>query len=76
VFCHKCGTPLRPKTTEEIVQDIKAKFEGEKVYMIQEFGTFTDPNLLSRWVRKNRKQVDAGAGVTRYLIALEYNQET
>ncbi len=76
VFCHKCGTPLRPKTTEEIVQDIKAKFEWEKVYMIQEFGTFTDPNLLSRWVRKNRKQVDAGAGVTRYLVALEYNQET
>lgn len=68
VYCYSCGDPLRPKTTEQIVDDIVLKFENKKVYMIQEIGEFEDETKLWRWVRKNRRQVDQWAGVTRFLI--------
>ena len=75
VFCYSCGAPLRPKTTEQIVQDIKAKFFGQKVYLLQEIGEFTDPRDVTKWVRKNRNKVDAGEGVTRILVALGFDAE-
>jgi excinuclease ABC subunit A len=46
VYCYSCGDPLRPKTTEQIVDDIVLKFENKKVYMIQEIGEFEDETKL------------------------------
>jgi len=37
VFCYECGDPLRPKTTDQIVDDIMLKFDGQKVYLLQDF---------------------------------------
>lgn len=73
VYCWKCGAPLKPKTTDQIVADIKAKFFGQKVYIIQELATFTTQDKLARFVRRNRKKVDQGEGTTRYLLALNYD---
>ena len=58
VYCYGCGKPLRPKTTPEIVDDIKANFLDQKVFLLQELGEFHDEKELSRFVRKNREQVD------------------
>jgi excinuclease ABC subunit A len=60
VFCYSCGDALKPKTTEQIIDDILQKFSDQKVYMIQEIGVFDDDVKLGRWVRKNRRQVDQG----------------
>ena len=68
VYCYSCGDPLRPKTTEQIVDDIVLKFADKKVYMIQEIWEFEDDTKLWRWVRKNRRQVDQWGGVTRFLV--------
>ena len=68
VSCYSCGDALRPKTTEQIVDDMQTRFNDQKVYMIQEIGVFDDDTKLGRWVRKNRRQVDQGGGVTRFLI--------
>ncbi len=76
VYCWKCGAPLKPKTTEQILADIQAKFFGKKVYMIQEMGMYLEEDELARFVRRNRKKVDQWEGITRYLLALNYdNQE-
>jgi len=58
VYCRKCGAPLKPKTTEQILADIQAKFFGKKVYMIQEMGMYLEEDELARFVRRNRKKVD------------------
>lgn len=42
VTCRSCNDPLRPKTTEQIVDDMQTKFADQKVYMIQEIGIFDD----------------------------------
>lgn len=76
VYCYACGKPLRPKTTPEIVADIQSNFFGQKVYLLQEMGLYQDANELMRFVRKNRKLVDQGGGITRYLLALQYDKET
>jgi len=70
VFCHECGDPLRPKTTDQIVDDILLKFDGQKVYLLQDFGLFEDASALSKFVKKNRRQVDNGWGLTRLMIEL------
>lgn len=68
VYCYACNEPLRPKTTDQIVDDMLQRFSDQKVYMIQEIWVFDDEKKLWRWVRKNRRQVDQGAGVTRFLL--------
>lgn len=69
VFCHKCGMPLRPKNTDEMLSDITEKFMNQKVYLVHELKSFTDAKVLQKFVNQNRKQVDQGAGTTRVLVA-------
>lgn len=75
VYCRKCGMPLKPKTTDQILADVKAKFFGKKVYMIQEMWTYKEADELARFVRRNRKRVDQWEGITRYLLALQYDSQ-
>lgn len=75
VYCWKCWAPLKPKTTEQILADIQAKFFGKKVYLIQEMWTYLEEDELARFVRRNRKKVDQGEWITRYLLALQYDKE-
>lgn len=58
VFCYACGKPLKPKTTEQIVNDIKARYEHSKVYLLQELKVINDAQDLARRSRRNKKQVD------------------
>jgi len=70
VYCHECGDPLRPKTTDQIVDDIMLKFDGQKVYLLQDFGLFEDSKALKQFVARNRKQVDNGGGLTRIMVEM------
>ncbi len=75
VTCYGCKEALRPKTTEQIVDDLLERCADKKVYLIQEIGTYDDATKLSRWVRKNRRKVDQGAGVTRFMIRFPEDEE-
>ncbi len=70
VFCYTCGDPLRPKTTDQIIDDIYKKFDGQKVYLFQDFWTFEDPKALGKFIRKNRNHVDQWWWCTRVLIEM------
>ncbi len=75
VYCHECWDPLRPKTTDEIVQDILKKFDGQKVYLLQDYGVFEDAGSLQKFVRSNRKQVDNWWWLTRIMIQMGIEME-
>ena len=70
VYCHTCGDPLRPKTTDQIVDDILMRFDGQKIYLLQDFGLFEDSKSLKQFVARNRKQVDNGGGLTRIMVEM------
>ena len=70
MYCHECGDPLRPKTTDQIVDDIMLKFDGQKIYLLQDFGLFEDSKVLKQFVARNRKQVDNGGGLTRIMVEM------
>ena len=76
VFCPKCGMPLRPKTTNEMLADITEKFMDQKVYLLQELKSFTDGKSLQKFISQNRRQVDQGGGTTRVLIAYGWDEIT
>jgi len=76
VFCYDCGKPLKPKTTVQIVDDIKARYDWSKVYLLQEIKSFTEEKDLLTWVRRNRKQVDQWWWFTRYLVGYSWDKET
>jgi excinuclease ABC subunit A len=69
VFCYKCGMPLRPKSTEEMLQDIQHRFSDKKVYLLAELKSYLEGKDLQKRVRNNRKKVDQGEGTTRFLVA-------
>jgi len=75
VFCYKCGMPLRPKTTEEMLQDIQHRYTDQKVYLLAELKSYLEGKELQKWVRNNRKKVDQGEGTTRFLVAYGRKEE-
>ncbi len=75
VFCYKCGMPLRPKTTEEMMNDMLAKFMNKKVYLLAELKSYTDGKDLQKRVRNNRKKVDQWEWTTRFLVAYGWHEE-
>lgn len=76
VFCYKCGMPLRPKTTEEMLQDIQHRFTDKKVYLLAELKSYLEGKDLQKRVRNNRKKVDQGEGTTRFLVAYGRDEAT
>lgn len=75
VFCYKCGMPLRPKTTEEMMHDMLEKFADQKVYLLAELRSYQEWKDLQKWVRNNRKKVDQWEGTTRFLVAYWWHEE-
>lgn len=70
VFCYMCWDPLRPKTTDQIIEDIFKRFDWQKIYLFQDFWTFDDPKSLGKFIRKNRNHVDQWWGCTRLLLEM------
>jgi len=47
---------------------IQKEYADQKIYLLQESGTFEKKEALMEFVRKNRNKVEKGKGFTRYLI--------
>lgn len=71
VYCYGCHAPLKPQTTEQIVDEITRDFLERKVYLLQDMSTIVDKKKLGQRVRRNRRMVDQWAWVTRFLV--EFN---
>jgi excinuclease UvrABC ATPase subunit len=74
-YCYKCGTAMKPKNTEQILEEIRKEFMDQKVYLLQEMKSYEEQADLAKFVRKNRRQTDAGEGTTRYLVGTNRNKE-
>lgn len=61
---------IRPQSIDQIVDDIKQKYLGQKVYLVQEAGKFDDEMSFLKFVKKNRMKVENGDGFTRYLLLM------
>lgn len=67
-YCYQCGDEIKPKSIEQIMDHIKQTYKGEKIFLLQESGTFETKTPLMEFVKKNRNRVEKGRGFTRYLI--------
>jgi excinuclease ABC subunit A len=68
LYCYSCGTAIKAQTIDQIMDQIRHQYHEEKVYLLQEAGTYTDASGFQKFFEKNRKKVEAGKGFTRYLI--------
>ena len=75
VHCHVCGDVIRPKNTDQIVWEIMEAHDGQKIYLLQEYGKFTESKEVEKFFRRNRKQVDAGGGSTRLLVSKAWEED-
>ena len=75
LYCYASGKQIKPQTIEQIMDNIYDNYAGQKIYLIKELGTIKEKDKLTKFVRKNTKQVDKGAGFTRYLISYQHNNK-
>lgn len=75
IFCYKCWTQIKAQTTDQIVDDIKAKFLDDKIYLLEDMWTYSSVNDLIKFMRKNRKKVENGEWYVRYLVSFEYSKK-
>ena len=61
---------IKPQSIDQIVDEIKQKYLGKKVYLVQEAGKFDDELTFLKFVKRNRTKVENGEGFTRYLILM------
>ena len=73
VYCYGSGKPIKAQSIDQIIEQIKEQFSGQKVYILKELGTIVEKAKLEKFARKNQKQVDKGEWFTRYLI--QYGKE-
>lgn len=69
IHCWKCWSVLKAKNVQQIIDEIKEKFLGEKIYIVDEVGKHGDAKSLKQFVKKNRSKVDAWEWFVRYLIS-------
>ncbi len=67
-YCYNCGKEIKPQTVEHIMKSIQKEYADQKIYLLQESGTFEKKETLTEFVRKNRNKVEKGKWFTRYLI--------
>ncbi|UFX83003.1 excinuclease ABC subunit UvrA [Candidatus Absconditicoccus praedator] len=70
IYCYKCGEKIHAKTTDQISSQILEKYSDEKVYIVSDFGKISSETDFFKFVRKNRRRVDAGKGAVRFLVEL------
>lgn len=70
IHCHSCWDEIKAQTTDNIFNQIYSKFEDEKIYIIQDIWIYNNESELNKFIRKNRKQVDAWKGDIRLVIKL------
>jgi len=67
-YCYSCHKEIKPKTIEQIINEIQSNYTGKKIYLLQESWTFETKTELAEFVKKNRNRVEKWRWFTRYLI--------
>jgi|GEM_PF-545267 len=70
IYSYGSGKMIKPQSIDQIVDEIKHRYTGKKVYLVQEAGKFDDEMSFLKFVKKNRTKVENGDGFTRYLILM------
>lgn len=73
IYSYGSGKMIKPQSIDQIVDEIKQRYTGKKVYLVQEAGKFDDEMSFLKFVKKNRLKVENGDGFTRYLILMNNN---
>lgn len=76
IYCYNCGTQIKAKNVEQIIDDMKEKYMWKKIYILEDLWFFPDQKELLKFIKKNRKKVDSWWWFIRYLIELwisDYN---
>lgn len=74
IYSYGSGKLIKPQSIDQIVDDIKHRYLGKKVYLVQEAGKFDDELTFLKFVKRNRTKVENGEGFTRYLILMSNNE--
>ncbi len=75
IYCYNCGKKIQAQTTDNILQKIYEKFEDKKVYLVQDLWKVESQSDLLKFVRKNRKKVDAGKWYIRFLTSIKQKDD-
>jgi excinuclease ABC subunit A len=67
-YCYQCHKEIKPKTSEQIIKEIKDLYTNKKIYLLQESWSFETKTQLAEFVKKNRNRVEKWKWFTRYLI--------
>jgi len=67
-YCRSCGKEIKPQTIEWIMKEIEKKYIKQKIYLLQESGSFKTKEDLLEFVKKNRNKVEKWKWFTRYLL--------
>lgn len=70
IYSYWSGKQIKPQTIDQIVDALKASYYGQKVYLVQEAGTYNDEREFLKFVKKNRLKVENNDGFTRYLVMM------
>lgn len=70
-FCYSCGKEIKPKTLEQIMDEVKEKYLWKKVFLLKESWTFKTADNMKKFVKWNRNKVEKWEGFTRYLVVPE-----
>lgn len=73
-YCRQCGSQIKPQTVDQIITTMKENYDGKRVYLLKESGTFATKSDLLKFVKNNKQKVEKGGGFTRYLL-LSQNPE-
>jgi len=57
-YCYGCGKEIKPYTIESIMANIKNEYMSQKIYLLQESGSFDKKEDLNEFVKNNRNKVE------------------
>jgi len=76
IYSYGTWLPVKPQNVDQIVNTIMERHLGQKIFLLQSSWTFKTEADFTRFVGKNRRQVDKEKWFTRYLIVPQYGNES
>ena len=61
-YCWKCGTQIKPQTVDQIIASMRENYDGKRIYLLKENGTFATKSDLLKFVKNNKQKVEKGNG--------------
>ena len=58
IYSYGSGKRIQPQNIDQIVASLKEQYYGQKVYLVQEAGTYENERDFLKFVKKNRLKVE------------------